>query len=1028
MKKLLLFKKNFSFPVRFGLMIALATLLSGQFLYAQVAVKGQVIEADAEGLPGVNVVEKGTTNGTVTDFNGNYSLSVDPGAVLVFSYIGFKSQEIAVGGRSTIDVAMELDVTSLQEVVVIGYGTINKSDLTGAVAQIKTEDMQRLATSDVNLTLQGRAAGVQIIKDSGAPGTGSVVRIRGIGSLSNSNPIYVVDGFPTQDISNLLPSDIESVEVLKDASATAIYGSRGANGVILITTKRGNEGKINFNVNAYYGATEVWETLDVLNAEQYANLRLEAFANDGTTPDASTLAKLEFVRDNPGNGTDWQEEILEIGKVQNYAVNVNGGKPESRFSLSGNYFRMDGTVKGTFEEKVIARFNNDLQFNEWLTGGVNVAYAYQNFTNSVESQFGSPLSTAIRKDPVTMVFDPGLGTYGRSGLSDVPNPVRQVDEGRERLRSNYRIQAGAFLTAEVLKGLKFTSRFTYDRIETHNDDFAPAFFINSNENRELSTLNSFNAQRMSFVNSNFVNYITSFNRHNIDATVGMELFSDQQDAVSVVILGAPEDESLRFNIQSTDPEEVRYNDGQFFQNKLFSYFARVNYNYDDRYLVTATVRRDGSSKFADGNRWGTFPSFSAGWNAHNESFFPDSDILSSLKVRAGWGEVGNETSVGSFDYLTLYGPNFNYVFGNNTALGSAPTKIVDPGIQWETFRQINVGADIGLFDDKLNATLDYFIKSTDDFLYVQPVPGIAGAEGGTANIGDMENKGIELELGYRNTFRDLDVDLSLNASRIINEVRSLGGGEPLEIGFESRSGGATTITQEGEEAVIFYGLRTDGIFNDQQEIDSYTNSDGQLIQPNAQPGDIKYVDVDGDGAINFANDRDNIGSPLPDLTLGFNARLGYRGFDLSIFIQSSIGNEIANMAKFYSSSPSGLDNQFASRLNRWTPENPNTDEPRMTVADPNQNFLYSDRYIEDGDYVRLKNLQLGYTLPKSVSDRLFASSIRVYVSSDNLITLTDYSGFDPEVGPFQGNALHFGVDYGQYPQARTFMAGINVNF
>ncbi|WP_185154462.1 TonB-dependent receptor [Fulvivirga sp. M361] len=1024
MKKSLLFKKNSSFVP----LMVLALLITCQLVYAQHQVSGRVTEAD-DPLPGVNVVEKGTTNGTVTDIDGNYTLTVPAEATLVFSYIGFTNEEVIVGGRDVVNVTMQIDVTSLQEVVVIGYGTIRKSDVTGAVAQIKTEDMQRLATSDVNLTLQGRAAGVQVIKDSGAPGSGSVVRIRGIGSLSDSNPIYIVDGFPTQDISNLLPSDIESVEVLKDASATAIYGSRGANGVILITTKRGNAGAVNFNVNAYYGATEVWQTLDVLNAEQYANLRLEAFANDGTTPDASTLAKLEFVRDNPGNGTDWQEEILEVGKVQNYALNVNGGKTESKFSLSANYFRLDGTVKGTFEEKVITRFNNDLQFNDWLTGGLNVSYAYQNFTNSVESQFGSPLSTAIRKDPITMAFDPGLGTYGRSGLSDVPNPLRQVDEGRERLRSNYRIQAGAFLTAEVVKGLKFTSRFTFDRIETDNDDFAPAFFINGNENRELSILTSFNSQRQSFVNSNFVNYLKEFGNHTIDATVGMELFSDRQDAVSVVILGAPEDESLRFNIQSNNQEDVQYSDGRFFQNKLFSYFARANYNYDDRYLVTATVRRDGSSKFADGNRWGTFPSFSAGWNAHNESFFPTSDIFSSLKVRAGWGEVGNETSVGSFDYLTLYNPNFNYVFsGDNTALGSAPTTIVNSNIQWETFRQINIGTDIGLFDDKLNATLDYFIKTTDDFLYVQPVPGIAGAEGGTANIGDMENKGFEIALGYRNSFGDLDVDLSLNASRIVNEVRSLGGGEPLEVGFESRSGGPNTITQEGEEAVIFYGLKTDGIFNSQQEIDTYTNSDGELIQPNAQPGDVKYIDVDGDGSINFANDRTNIGSPVPDLTLGFNAKLGYKGFDLSIFIQSSIGNDIANMAKFYSSSPSGLDNQFASRMNRWTAENPNANEPRMTVADPNQNFLYSDRYIEDGDYVRLKNLQLGYTLPQNLVNKMFASSIRVYVSSDNLITITDYSGFDPEVGPFQGNALHFGVDYGQYPQARTFMAGININF
>ena len=1029
MKKLLLFNQNFSFTPFYKLLILVIFLLTCQLTYAQVQVTGKVTEVDDSPLPGVNIVEKGTTNGTVSDINGDYSLAVSPGATLVYSYIGFTNQEIAVAGRNVIDLVMEVDITSLQEIVVIGYGTIKKSDLTGAVAQVESEDMQRIATSDVNLTLQGRAPGVQVIKNSGAPGTGSTVTIRGLGSLANSDPLYIVDGFPTQDISNLLPADIASVEVLKDASATAIYGARGANGVILITTRRGEEGKINFNFDAYYGATEAWQTLDMLNAEQYANLRLEAFANDGTEPDPTTLAKLEFVRDNPGNGTDWQKEVLEVGKVQNYAMTVNGGKTESKFNFSANYFRLDGIVEGTFEEKIITRFNNDLKFNDWLSGGVNVSYAYQNFTNFVESQFSSPLSTAIRKDPVTMVFDPGLGTYGRSGLSDVPNPVRLVDEGQERLRSNYRIQAGGFITAELIEGLKFTSRFTFDRIETHNEDFAPAFSINSNEERPVSTLNSFNAQRMSFVNSNFINYARSIDVHSFDAMVGMEMFSDRQEGVNTVVLGAPEDESLRFNVQSPLQEDVQYDDSDFFHNKLLSYFARVNYNYDDRYLVTATVRRDGSSRFAEENRWGTFPSFSAGWNVHNESFFPTSAILSTAKLRAGWGEVGNETSAGSFDYLILYGPNFNYVFGNGaTALGAAPTTIVDPSIRWETFRQINIGADIGLFESKVNATVDYFVKTTEDFLFVQPVPGIAGAEGGTSNIGEMRNEGFEIDLGFQDSFGDLDVDLSVNASRILNEVRSLGGGEPLEIGFESRVGGPTTRTQEGEEAVVFYALQTDGIFNSQQEIDSYTNADGELIQPNAQPGDVKYIDRDGDGKIDFADDRTIVGSPLPDLTLAFNAKLRYKGFDLALFIQSSIGNEIANMTKFYSASPSGLENQFASRMDRWTPENTDTNEPRMTVADLNQNFLYSDRYIEDGDYVRLKNVQLGYTFPQAVTDRLFAQSIRVYVSSDNLVTITDYSGFDPEVGRFQNNPLHFGVDYGQYPQPRTFIAGVNINF
>ena len=987
---------------------------------------------DGTSLPGVNVLIKGTTSGTVTDIDGKYSINAGDSDVLVFSFVGFTSEEVAVANipGNTFDISLAEDIEALGEVVVIGYGSIKKSDLTGAVAQVQGERLQQIATSDPNQALQGRAAGVQIINNSGAPAAGQKVRIRGVGSLSNSDPLYVVDGFPTGDISNIAPTDIESMEILKDASATAIYGSRGANGVIIVTTKRGEAGKTNFNFNSYYGVQDAWKQLDLLNASQYATLRLEAYENGGQTLDPSTLAKLQFVIDNNSVGTDWQKELFKQGKVQNYNLSVNGGTEKARYNISGTYFRNDGIVKNTYLEKIFTRANIDLKFTEKITGGLNVAISTADYTPFNGSNFGGPLVAALQKDPLTAVIDESTGTWGRSGVADIANPARIIEESKNRTNKDNRVQAGAFVKAEILKGLSLTSQFTIDRSNGDRINYSPEFFVSNNEQRNQSILFTEDVFSTSWVNSNYFNYGKTWDKHSVNATAGLEFNYFKNSYAQIQALDVPASPELWYVSASRSPDEISARDGES-RYSIMSYFGRLNYTFDDRFLVTGTVRWDGSSKFIGDYRWGVFPSFGAGWNLHNEDFFPDTDFITTAKIRGSWGEVGNQATVGPYAYLTLFQPNYNYAFGGQLVPGSIPTSLANPDIRWETSRTTNIGTELAFFDNKLTASADYFIRETMEMLYPQPTPGFAGALGGTANIGDIENKGIELKLAYRNQIGDFEFDLSANATHVSTTVTDLGGGEPTEVGSESRAGGPTTRTEEGMEPGYFYGLVTNGIFQTEAEIANYTDAEGELIQPNASRGDIKYVDINKDGKIDFASDRAKIGSPLPEWTIGFSSRFAYKGFDLNLLFTSSVGNEIANMMTFYLEHPSAGftgSNSYASRLDRWTPENSTSTEPRVTSTDPNQNYLYSDRYIEDGTYLRLKNIQLGYTFSESISSRLGLGNLRIYVSSDNLFTITDYTGFDPEIGNFNGDVLQSGVDYGAYPQARTFIGGININF
>lgn len=1017
--------------LRTGPMLLLL-LLCAQFSYAQsTRVTGVVKDAAGQTMPGVNVIIKGTSTGTVTDTDGRYSIDAPAGSALQFSFIGYNPEEITLNGQTTVDVMMVEDVSTLQEVVVVGYGTMKKSDLTGSVASVSQKDITQIASPDVVQSLQGRAAGVIVQANSGEPGSGAKIRIRGIGSISSSSsPLYVVDGFQTGDISFLNPSDISSIEVLKDASAAAIYGSRGANGVILITTKKGKGGALQVMVDAYAGVQQVSKTVDLLNAAEYATLRLEAYANDGqeTNPDLvsnigtkTELTRLHFVKDGGYKGTDWQDEIFQVAPMQNYSISLMGGTEKNRFSIAGTYFSQEGIIENSALEKVFVRMTNDYTLNKWLDGGYTLSFINDNKNGYTNDAYSGVLPVALRIDPITPAFDPTTGNWGRSDFSRDNNPARAVAEGENNKRFRKKYVANFYLQAKLLKSLSFKTQFGIDIDNAHNKAYYPKFFISNNENRDPSSLTEYRGEGTGWMWSNFFNYERTIGDHNITAMVGYERQLRQFNGFTATAFDVPPGADLRY-ISSAKNTLPTISSGQN-ASSLESYFGRVNYSFKGKYLFTGTLRYDGSSKFTEDYRWGLFPSFSLGWNAKEELFLQDLNVLSNLKLRAGWGQVGNQ-DVGDYLYVTTFSNNQLYTFAGQPVQGTAALSLSNPEIQWETSETTNVGLDASFFENRLSLTADYFVKKTRDLLLPVPIPAYAGTGRPTANVGTMENKGIELALSYRGEIAAFTYEVSGNITRVQNKVTALSGAEFLPGGSVGVAG-ATTRAKEGYEFPYFVGYRTDGIFNTQEELDAYVNAEGDVIQPLAKLGDVKYVDDNGDGAIT-EKDVTKIGSPFPDFTYGFSANLGFRNFDLRIFLLGSQGNDAYNALSLWHKGSVGSANATRDRLDRWTPDNINTDEPRMSLSDPNGNSKVSDRQIEDGSYLRVKNVQLGYTLPSALVSRIKLSSLRVYISADNLFTVTKYSGLDPEFGDLYGNATYYGVDQATYPSPRIFRAGVNI--
>jgi TonB-linked SusC/RagA family outer membrane protein len=1016
MKKLYEFSK-----VSILVLVILATSFTN--LIAQDhSVQGKVIsKEEGVGLPGVSVVVKGTTNGTVTDVTGSYKLNVGDNAILVFSFVGYATEEVPVGNQSTIDVSLVLDIKALSEVVVVGYGTQEKKDVTGAVSSVEGKTLAQIPTPNIEQALQGKAAGVQITSNSGQPGASSNIRIRGTGTIGNNNPLYVIDGVQQEGNINFLNSDdIATLDILKDASATAIYGSRGANGVIIITTKRGKVGKGQLTFNAYVGTQSAWRTLDVTNASEYATLDNLARDNAGfaKNPDWANPASL-------GEGTNWQKALFRNAGIQNYQLAYSGGANKSTYYVSGSYLKQDGINIGTAFQRFNFRVNVDHQVNAKLKFGNTLLLTHtvsDNTTNNTGFNTGV-LERGIRQLPTVPIYNPDGSYAGPTGnfSGESENPVWLAEQAFNRGR-NYGMQGSLYGDYQILPGLNFRSTINVNFNDYYNTDFNPSYSIgnrsNSTNSLTVSTGTAFGYQW-----SNTLNYLKSFDKHTVEVLAGVEAQEYKYVNTSAVRSGFSKNYDIQYLDQGSSGDQARGNASGY---SLLSFLGRINYNYAGKYLLTANIRRDGSSKFAGANRYGVFPSLSGGWRISEESFFQSIPFISNLKLRGGWGQTGNQNIGSLYPTYGVINPNANYVFGTSqtVAAGYSQNTQVNPDIKWETTTQSNVGIDVGFLENRLTLTADYFIKNTDGILLQLPIPASTGVNPAFTNAGKIKNQGIELAINYAKSTGAFTYNVGFNITSIKNKVLDLKG-LPYINDFSR--------TQEGHTVGELYGYVTDGIFQNQDEVDKAAKQNpGADPKTHTAPGDIRFKDLNGDGVID-ASDRTFIGKVLPDFTAGLNAGFGYKGFDLSLSFNGSFGNKIYSAISVYNYS-GDPGNKFKKLIgNTWSDTNKGAQYPRLIGGDPNSNQRVSDRFVNDASFIRLKNIQLGYNFSQAMLDRIKLSKLRIYVSSANPFTWTKYKdGFDPEQGAAltnsdgSANQLDVGIDRGVYPQARTFLIGINV--
>ncbi|MBE9465255.1 TonB-dependent receptor [Dyadobacter subterraneus] len=998
-------------------------------------VSGKVVDEKGEGLPGVNVLVVGSQTGTSTNEKGEYQLTVGDAAVtLKFSFIGYVSQEVVSDNNNTVNISLAPDVSALKEVLVVGYGTQEKKDVTGAVSSIKGADFQNLPSGGAQQALQGRAAGVNIVRNGGAPGDAGSIQIRGFGTVNNSTPLVVIDGVPSGTMNDVNPNDIESIEILKDASASAIYGTRAANGVIIITTKRGKfDNPINLTVNGYVGVTNRIKTIDVLDAPTLASLKREAYTNDGLPVpaiwnDAQYQTQL----------TNWQDELLKQGVTQNYDASLRGGGKFSSFSISGGYYNEKGIIGKSNYKRLTFRINSDHKIGSRIKIGQNFQFTntHSNAPDTQSSQTGL-LWSAIR-------FHPGLpvrnadgsysSTQGIGAFGDINNPVFTVDT-QDKDAARNRFLGNVTGELEIIEGLKLRANLAMDATFSDNYNFE----IKINDQFRTNSYNQLTLnhdKNWSFLQEYFLSYDKKFGQHSLNFVGGYtsqtfnDIYSNQRGRDF-----ASEDPSLRYMQYAGTIVSIAQSDGgngSRSYDALQSYFARANYSFMDRYLLTATVRADGSSKFAPGNRWGYFPAFSAGWRISEESFFKDAlPMFSNFKLTGGWGQLGNQ-NVASLQYLALINSSYRYAFGNggvqNYISGAAQSRLANTHIGWETAEMSNFGLEAGLLKNSLYFSANYFIKDTKNMLLAPPSIGTIGtATIPDQNIGQLRNKGLEIEASYRHSIGDLTFNVSGNATFIKNKITKLATpGGFLATQLYGRGQQEIVRTYEGQPYGTFYGYKTNGIYQNQSQIDADANiaNDSRKTDGQIKPGDVKFLDLNKDGIIDDS-DRTIIGSPQPKINYGFSAGANYKGFDLNLFFVGVGGNKIYNADRMQGLDASYSFNLYAEEQNRWHGEGTSNTVPRVTIDNANRNYRPSDLFIEKGDFLRLKNMTLGYTVPKTVISKLKMSQARFYVSGQNIITFTKYSGLNPELGYVNGQ---LNVDYAQYPLARTWTIGATLSF
>lgn len=997
------------------------------FTLAQVQVEGMVRDADNnEPLIGVSIQVEDGAAGTVTDFDGRYTIEAPSSeSVLVFSYVGYQRQRVTVGNQTQIDVALAVDAVGLEQVVVVGYGTQEKGEITGSVSSVKGDDVQNLPVAGASQALQGRAAGVSVVRNGGAPGSGGSIRVRGTGTVNSADPLIVIDGVPASGINDINPNDIESIEVLKDASTSAIYGLRAANGVVIITTKRGKFNEdLSVSLNAYAGSSTPINTIDVLDAPTLAQLKRERYANDGI--DGNPIWEDPQYQTQR---TNWQEELLGNGANQNYDLTIRGGGQRSAFAISGGYFEEDGLMRNSFYERYYFRVNSDHNLGDWLTIGQNLQVTRQrgNFLNTNSAQSGI-LWSAIRFHPGLPIQNPD-GSYSSSQVSgefgDINNPIFTADnEDSESTRQ--RLLANVFTEIKLIDNLKFKANLAVDGTIFDSDEFSIQVTDQIRQN-DLNDLNRSYSENYSLLAEYFLTYENVFaDAHNLKFVGGYTAQSFFNDGFSAGIDDFPnEDASQRvLNAGRT----LDFINGTRSEINLASWFARLNYAFRGKYLLTATFRTDGTSRFAKDNRWGNFPAFSAGWRVSREPWFNENGLISFLKINGGWGRLGNQ-DVAPFQYLALISGNRRYSFGGEQVTGASLSRIPNENISWETTEITDIGIDIGFLDNRFLATFNYFIKDTKDMLLAPPTIGSIGrASVPDQNVGEVRNQGLEVELSYRNTFGPVTLNISGNASFIQNEVTSLAGREFLASRFYGRPNQEIARTFEGEPIGTFFGWKTDGLYQTAEEIASDPNiaNDPRRTQDLIQPGDVRFLDLNGDGLIDD-EDRTILGDPFPAMTYGLNTSVGVKNFDFNAFFLGVSGVEIFNADRMQGIDPTYPFNMYAETVNRWNGPNTSDEIPRMTTNRDNLNHRTSDLFLEDGDFLRLKNLTVGYTLPSDLTENIGISNWRFYITGQNVFTITDYSGIDPELGYVDGN-LQANVDYAQYPQARSFIFGTTVTF
>ncbi|HMO40916.1 MAG TPA: TonB-dependent receptor [Saprospiraceae bacterium] len=1017
--------------------LVLSLMLFAISAFAQsLTVSGKVSGPEGEPLIGATVQTKGSSTGTVTDVDGNYEIQVASAeTVLMFSYVGYQTTEVTVGQQSVINIVLAASAGLLDEVVVIGYGTQTKSDVTGAISSVKGADIGNLPVIGASQALQGRAAGVNVVRNGGAPGNGGSIRIRGTGTVNDANPLIIVDDVPLGfgSINDINPNDIESIEILKDASSAAIYGQRAANGVIIVTTKKGgSRDRVSVEFNTYAGISNPVRTIDVLDAPTLAALKREAFTNDGlNVPDIWNEPAFQVQR------TNWQDELLRTGITQNYDFAIRGGGNRSSFAFSGGYFDEKGSIDKTFFERYYIRLNSDHKINKWLTIGENLQFTRQrgNFLNTTSAQTGI-IWSAIRFHPGLPVIVteplPGheIGQYGSSQVSgqfgDINNPIFTMDTNDSET-INHRLLGNVYADFQIAKGLKFRTNFALDGAVGTGRSFEIIVDRQIRANPRNRLNRSYN-EGYSLLAEYFLTYDRVFaNRHAINLVGGYtaqsfvsESFSaERQDFLN-------ESSEQRFLSVGT---AITNATGGRAENSLVSGFSRLNYTLDDKYLFSATFRADGSSRFAPGNRWGYFPAFSVGWRVSREEFFKNVDFISYLKLTGSWGQLGNQ-NVPNLQYLAVITANNRYVFNGQPVTGASQSRLADPNIQWERAEMTNIGAEIGFLENRLLTNVNYFIKDTRDMLLAPPVLGTVGTAGiPNQNVGSVRNQGLELELTYQNrATNNFTYSISGNAAFIRNEVTQLVDGGFLGSLRYGRPNEEIARTFEGHPMATFFGWRTNGLYQTQAEIDNDPNlaNDPRRELGLIKPGDVRFLDLNGDGIIDD-QDRTILGDPFPAITYGLNANFGYKGFDLGVFFLGVGGVSIYNADRMQGLDASYPFNMYAEVQDRWNGPGTSNSIPRLSTRRDNRNYRTSDLFLEDGSFLRLKNLTVGYTLPGSIAQKAGLSRLRFYITGQNVFTITQYSGLDPELGYTDGN-LQQNVDFAQYPQTRAFIFGLTAGF